>query len=159
MKKVLYVSAMIVLVCSCTHQRETNDSLTSGKVDVIADTITYDVIVKNPNPDDKWTEQCLGHFKREQWINMIMDNISKGEMKALDYETGKPISWQDIQKMKVDNNNKMVIGKLQFKEVWTFDKLSMSLIKKVHSIIFGYETYTEEGQVRNYKAAFKINFK
>jgi hypothetical protein len=155
----------LTVIAACTSPQSdktkivSENDLASGQFEVIADTITYDVIINNPNKDDAWTESCLQNLKREDFVNSILDLIKIGKIKAYDYETNQPLQWAQIEKMKTENNNKMVIGKIQFREVWAFDKTQMRMYKKVHSAIFGYETYSDDGEVRNHKAAFKIYFK
>jgi hypothetical protein len=163
MRKLIIILA-VMASCSSPQADKTKivseNDLTAGKFEVIADTITYDVIIKNPSKDDAWTESCLKDLKRDDFINSILDMIQQGKLIAYDYETNQPLQWAQIEKMKSENKNKMVIGKIQFKEVWAFDKVQMRMYKKIHSAIFGYETYTDEGEVRNnYKAAFRIIFK
>jgi len=163
----LTITSMIVFLTGCCPDNKNKNALsgisekafTSGQFEVIADTITYDVIIKNPVKEDAWTESCLKHLKRDRLIDVILEKVKEGTLTAYDYETLRPLSWMQIDSMKEANNNKMVVGKIQFKELWAFDKDSMRMYKKVHSAIFGYETYNDDGEVRSYKALFRINFK
>ena len=165
--KYIYVICIAMLLGACKQEASEKATLTADQLtgsdhsafDKIADTITYDVIIRNDNPDDKWTESCLAHLKREEFVNTIMEQIKAGTLTAYDYETNQPMPVAQLDSVKAENDNKMVIGKIQFTELWAYNKSQMQFYKKIHSAIFGYETYTPEGEVRGYKAAFRVFFK
>jgi hypothetical protein len=124
---------------------------------IFADSITCDVIVKNPEKDDKWTELCLRSFNRNAFLDTIFNQLYSGRLIAYDYDTHLPLTIKEIRKIEETTGySRSIIGKFQFNEQWQYDPEKKIMMKKVHSIIFGYENYTEDGFVKGYKPLFKI---
>jgi hypothetical protein len=134
-------------------------SIDSLKLKSFADTIVCDMVVKNPNKDDVWTEKCLSQLKREALTDSIFDDLYKGKLLAYDYETQKILSVNDIKQIESkEGYSRKIVSKYQFQEAWYYDKPNHTFIKKVHSITFGYEIYDETGYVKGYKPLFKVKF-
>lgn len=123
---------------------------------LVADTITYDVIIKNPNPDDKWTAKCLKQLHRKALIDSIFSMIYDGKAKAYDYDTGKLLSPEEIRKRENKTFKREDIGKIQFTEQWYLDEATESMQKKVLSMILGYEKYNNDGTLIGYLPVFKL---
>lgn len=125
---------------------------------LLANPITYDVIVKNPDPDDTWAEERLENMNLDKLIEIIFDAIEKGQATAFNYHTGETMSMKDIKKLeKTEEFDKSKIAKVQFVEDWYFDDNCFAMQKKVKSIMLAYEVYDQFGKIRGYKAAFKID--
>ena len=125
---------------------------------IIADTVTYNVIVKNPEPDDTWTEKALGRLDMETLVDMIFEAIYNREMVPRDDYSNEAMSVRDIRRLEQSEEfSRANIGQLQFTEEWYFDEENLRLEKRVNSITLGYEIYNLAGELRGYKAAFKIN--
>ena len=161
----------LVLVCvsvfflgSCKHQTNTIISKTEVTLDSLnlkcyADTIVCDMVVKNPLKDDKLTEEWLGRLMREALIENIFEDIYKGNLIASEYSTNRKLSVDEVKAMeKTPGYSRDIIGKFQFCEGWFYDRVHHTFIKKVYSIIFGYEVYNESNEVRGYKPLFKVEF-
>ncbi len=170
--KAFYTLLLIALlgIASC-HRRggqpvdnanlpEATDSLqavfhaSSGQ---IADSIVYDVIIKNPDPYDTWTTECLNGLDRKTLVDDLFRAINEGRLKTVDFDTGEELSPKEVKERsreirKVHSR----IGKIQFVENWYFDTLSLSFNKEVRSIVLGYEVYDENGDVRGYKPVFQV---
>ena len=132
-------------------------SLDSLKLKTYADTIVCDMVVKNPDKEDKWMEECLGRFERSKLIDSIFSDVYAGKLLAYSYETHKQLSVKEVKRIEEKTGySRDIIGKFQFREAWYYDRQNHSFIKKVHSIIFGYETYDETGFVKGYKPLFKV---
>jgi len=135
----------------------TNIKLDSLEFTSFADTIICDMVVKNPDPEDMWTEKWLKQLKRKEFIDIIFNEIYKCRLVAYDYYTNKILQPSDVKKIEKQSDfNRNIIGKFQFNETWYYDNKNHSFIKKVNSIIFGYETYDDKGYVKGYKPLFKI---
>ncbi len=123
----------------------------------IADSIVYDVIIKNANPYDTWTTECLNGLDRKTLVDDLFRAINEGRLKTVDFDTGEELSPKEVKERsreirKVHSR----IGKIQFVENWYFDTLSLSFNKEVRSIVLGYEVYDENGEVRGYKPVFQV---
>jgi hypothetical protein len=126
---------------------------------MVADTIIYDVIIKNPNPDDDWTDKCLRNLKKEQFIDILFESVYKKQATAYDLFTDEIISpdkLKNLERKKEFSRSK--IGKMQFTESWYYSDTLQVLSKKVISVSMGYEILDERGNLIGYKPAFKIYF-
>lgn len=141
-------------------QRKSETEITISDYASLAAPITYDVVIKNPNPEDDWIESCLEKLDREKLVDIIFDAILNEKATAMDYLTDKPMTVKEIRELEEDEEfDRSRIAKIQFIEDWYFDKESFTMKKIVHSIMLGYEVYDWDGNVRGYKAAFKVNLK
>ncbi len=120
-----------------------------------ASPIIYDVIVKNPNPDDQWQEYCLQDLDMQVFANVIFNAVYQGKLipyyYRIDIDSILPLdSVRAVQNRFGDKN----IGKLQFNEDWYFDEQELKMYKRVNSITFGYEKNIGGNIV--YSPAFKV---
>ncbi len=126
---------------------------------MVADTIIYDVIIKNPNPDDDWTDKCLRNLKKEQLVDILFESVYKKQATAHDLFTDEiisPVKLKGLERKKEFSRSK--IGKMQFTESWYYSDSLQALSKKVISVSLGYEILDERGSLIGYKPAFKIYF-
>ncbi|MFO7656088.1 MAG: hypothetical protein R6W78_03410 [Bacteroidales bacterium] len=167
--RIFFIAAIILssLVC-CTNKKNEKQtaafssvSETTGIVSgsVLADTIIYDVIIKNVNPDDIWTRDCLKGLKREIFIDQLFESVYNGSMSAYAMENNVLITPAELKEMErnktIERNN---IGKIQFTEAWLFNDSLMSMSKKVISVSLGSEVFDNGGELLGYKHVFKLNF-
>ena len=140
------------------HLSESPKKVGVEKGELLANPITYDVVIKNPDPDDTWAEERLENMNLEKLIEIIFEAIKDGQATAFNYHTGETMSMKDIKKLeKTEEFEKSKIAKVQFVEDWYFDAKSLTMQKKVKSIMLAYEVYDQFGKIRGYKAAFKID--
>jgi hypothetical protein len=133
------------------HKRDSLD------MKLIADTIIYDVIIKNPDPDNEWIKKCLGNLKRTEFIDKLFDAVYNKETFAYDFFSGKEIKPRDLKKIeKEDGFNREQIGKLQFTETWYYNSQNLIMDKKIISITLGHEISENNGDIIGYKPVFKI---
>jgi len=144
---------------SVTGKAKTLKDTTLLNFQSIAESIRYDVIIKNPDPDDEWTETCLKGLDREKLVNEVYKAIYAGKVKAYDYYTDEPMSVNQVKEIeKQAESDGAEIAKVQFLEDWFFDPVTFNFYKKVHFIMLAYEILDENGNARNYKAAFYVPF-
>ncbi len=127
-----------------------------GESALIADPIIYDVIVKNPNPADDWSDYCLKNTDVEALSNIIFNAVYQGKLIPYYYRSDDSIlpidSVKSIEKMyKIEN-----IGKIQFNEQWYFDENKLEMYKKVVSITIGYELKNHMEEISGYHPGFKV---
>ena len=161
---------LLLVMISCNNQNNKKDktiaekpvkeNIGSKKTDnytVLADTIIYGVVLKNSNPDDLWTEECLKNVDRKKFTDIIFNAIYEGRITAYDYFENTPFSISEIKKLeKVNEFNRDRFARIQFNEEWLFDEINFKMEKHVTSIILGYELYDNENKVKGYRAAFKV---
>jgi len=167
-KKTLIIILLIAGITACKQQN--SEPSVTGKAKTLKDTtlltfqpiaesIRYDVVIKNPDPTDEWTETCLKGLDREKLIDEIYKAIYAEKVKAYDYYTDDPISVEQVKEIeKQAESDGVEAAKVQFLEDWFFDPVTFNLYKKVHYIMLAYEILDEKGNARNYKAAFYVPF-
>jgi hypothetical protein len=163
MKRYLILYLILVLITSTSCKKEitvakttyiNTDTITS---EIIADTIIYDVLIKNTNPDDLWTDECLKYLHRNNFMDSLFSAIYRGDLIAYDFFTNKPLSIKEVTTIeKSDWYDRDAIGKMQFSEVWYFDSKYIVFKKKVISITFGVEQFTSLNELKGHKPLFKV---
>jgi len=124
---------------------------------IVADTIIYDVIIKNANPEDAWANECLKHFQHAALIDSLFYLVYNRQASAYDFFSEQALKVKDVQRMERENDfSRNRIGKIQFTERWYFDVSSQQFQKEVISVVLGYELVNDEGVVRGYKPVFKL---
>ncbi len=157
MKKILIIALIPILLYNCTQQTERVKTTPGIPGIMLADTISYPVVIKNPDTTDTWTTECLMPLDRKKLVDAVFDAVYKNKAQAYNYFTNKPMSKKDVKDLEATEEfSRNRVGKLQFWESWYFDKKHQIFTKKVHQILVAYEVFTEEGVLRNYKAAFYI---
>jgi hypothetical protein len=157
------VSLLLAVSCKNGNKPYAKQNVTiqfdSLQLETLADTIIYDVVVKNTDKSDLWTEECLKKFDKKAFVNTLFEDIYNKKVIAYDFYSSKPLTPADVKKLeKLDGYSRDIIGKFQFNESWQYDKQNMVMVKKVHSIIFGYEAYTSDSLIKGYKPLFKVHF-
>ena len=122
---------------------------------IIADPIIYDVIVKNPDPADEWTDFCLQNADIDAIENILYNAIYQGRLTPYHYRLDSIIPIDSIRAFEARNKEEQ-IGKLQFEEQWYFNETTLTMYKIVSYITFGYEIINSQGEVYGYKPGFKV---
>jgi hypothetical protein len=166
MKPILYtIIAIILLACNKpkSNVTEQQNKLSFFKNDsalyLVTDTIIYDVVLKPPAEPETWKDLSLLKFNRKEFIDFIFSSVYSGKLSVYDHLTDKKLSLSEVKKIEKSKDfSRDKITKIQFNESWFIDTNSLIIKKKVNSIILGYEIYNSEGEIRGYKAVFKIKF-
>ena len=123
---------------------------------LIANPITYGVIVKNPNPHDEWTDSCLQNFDKEAFINIVLQTVYSGRLTPYNYLDDKPVKISEVKEFET-NLKENGLGKVYFTEEWYFDEEKLQMTKIVKSITLGYELRNDLDEIYGYKALFVIH--
>jgi len=153
---------LVLLLISCTRQKEGEDMQPSGVQTgplQIADQIIYDVIIKNPDPGDEWTEKCLVGLKRGELVDFIIDGIYDDRFRAYDIFNDKLIPARTIRKMEEDEEfTRDQVSKIQFVEDWYADNEGYPMSKKVTEVRLGVEHFDGFGMHMGHNPLFKVKF-
>jgi len=156
---IIIVSVLITLSCN-TPPPETfvnymeKDTL---NFEIIADTITYDVIIKNTVKTDPMTDEFLRYLNKTGMIDGIFTSIYSGKLVAYDYFSGEKLNITAVKEMEnIESFSRDDIGKIQFAEVWYYNADHSVFKKKVVSMVLGLEQFNDDGTLRGYKPIFKI---
>ncbi len=166
-KTILFLSILVVLMLiQCKTLTERNktvsnhsaiDSVQTIRGYAVADTITYDVTIKNPYPEDTWTEECLKKLNRGEFIDQLFESVYSGNARAYDLIDNTPLTVKDLRKLeKTPDFSRSKIGKIQFTETWIYDEQNNIMIKKVIAMALGYELFDPDGNLIGYKPVFKV---
>jgi hypothetical protein len=159
MKKIgIYTGILIivgVLTLSCKNKAASeNDTI---KYEIVADTITYDVVIKNTEKIDPMTDEFLRYLNKTKLIDGIFSSIYSGELKAYDYFSGNKLTIEQIKDIEnSESYSREDIGKIQFTEIWYYNKDNSVFKKNVLSMTLGLEQYNDDGTLRGYIPLFKI---
>ncbi len=143
----------------CPPTPKSKSSFISDSVNglIIADTITYDVIIKNNDSTKVWNNEFLKYIKRNMLIDSIFSGVYAGHFEPYDFFTGERLSVKEIREMeKTEWFSRDAIGKIQFSEIWYSKPGSFTIEKKVYSIVLGVEQFDSFGNLKGYKPVFKI---
>jgi hypothetical protein len=169
MNKIGISLIMVCFIISCTGCKQKSQGpkeySEAGKYqsdsllkNLIADTIVYDVLIKNPDPNDKWTEQCLAKLDKRRFVDQLFNAVYNKNAVAYDFFSGKTITAGRLRRIeRTDDFSREKIGKIQFSESWYYDSLNLVMEKRIISLVLGYELYGDNGEIIGYKPVFKIN--
>jgi hypothetical protein len=123
----------------------------------VADTIIYEVIIQNADPENTWTEQCLKGLNRSMLIDTIFNMIYDKRAVAYDYDSHEKLTPRQIQKLENSKTfSRKEIGMIQFTEVWYLNPSLKTMNKQVLSLVMGYNYYTSEGELFGHKPLFRV---
>jgi len=123
----------------------------------VAGQIIYDVVIKNHDPEDDWTEKCLAGLKREELVDFILNSIYNKQFKAYDIFNDKQIPANTIRKMEEDGEfTRESVSKIQFVEDWYMDPDLYTLTKNVVEVRLGVEHFDGYGMLLGHNPLFKV---
>ncbi|HBH49168.1 MAG TPA: hypothetical protein DDX98_11035 [Bacteroidales bacterium] len=160
-KSVLIIAGYTAFLIACSPNKPaavklilSTDTITAS---IIADTIIYDVIIKNTNPDDRWTEECLQYTHRDFLVKSIFKGLYARKLTAYHYITNTPLTIEEIKNLEKEEwFSKDAVGKIQFTEIWYYSAERNILRKEVLSMVLGVEQFTSVGELKGYKPLFRI---
>lgn len=155
---VLIVATFLATACK---EKKSNTAISASEEvlqgTTLADPVIYDMVIKNANPEDDWTEDYLRNLDRDKLIAIIFDAVYDERLVAYDFFTDEPLKIIDLRKLEKEADfSRDKIGKLQFEEEWAFDENNMHFQKKVKSMLLAYEVFNSAGELRGYKPAFYV---
>ena len=107
----------------------------------------YDVTIKNPDPEDDWTEEDIGRMDELALANIILNAIYNGRLTAYNYQYETPMTIAEVKELE-SRYPREKIGRMRFVEEWYFDEKELKFGKKVNSIMIAYEQFNESGEVK-----------
>jgi len=151
-KTALILSGLFLF--SCQQKEKVKSTEYTGVK--IADPITYEVLVNNPNPDDEWKTECLANANTKELVKDIVKAVRNGKLPAFDYYDNHQLSIPELEKIISESDLIHKTGNIQFEEEWYWDSEKFCLVKRVKKLMFGYEVYNAVGKIRGYKASFVV---
>jgi hypothetical protein len=153
----IFLSLMFV-GCSKTNKPKSIDPKQSGTGDitVIADTIVYDVILRNIDTSDVWEAECLQYLDQKSLVNYLIDGIYNGQFIAIEFMGDKVLSIDDVKAIEQESDfSRDKVSKVQFRERWYIDSEG-NLQKQIISYTLGIEIYSKQNSFLGHKALFVV---
>lgn len=154
------MSVLLAMLTSCSGQPEAEELQVAGSHTgslQVADQIIYDVIIKNPDPQDEWTEKCLVGLKRGELVDFIFEGLYDERFRAYDIYNDQLIPLRRIRKMEEDREfTRDQVSKIQFVEDWYLDPESYSMFKRVTEVRLGLEHFDGFGMHLGHNPLFKV---
>lgn len=151
---------LLAMLTSCSGQHEAEGLSVSGGHAAslqVADQIIYDVIIKNPDPQDEWTEKCLAGLKRGELVDFIFQGLYDERFNAYDIFNDQLIPMRRIRKMEENGEfTREQVSKIQFVEDWYLDPGSYSMSKRVTEVRLGLEHIDGFGMHLGHNPLFKV---
>jgi len=153
--------ATVLVSCGTDKSSEVKSSINktdSEQVNVLTDSLVYGIVTHIGENVDPYENEEFKSFLQDKLISNIFEQLYAGKLKAYDFLTNNELSIDDIREIeKKDGFNRSKVGKVQFNEQWYFDNNGV-LNKRVNSMTFGVESYSNQGNFTGYNALFKIKF-
>ena len=157
-KLLLYYFAIFTLIFSCKKAPSFNhtkhllqiDTISTQEASIVAESIIYDVEIKNYLPEDTWKEECLSGIKTDSLFHILYKLIENEQVLVYDFYEGNLISKVEFfSLLQKENITNTTIGKIQFTEKWMIHEESGQFIKKVENLVLGLEV------IKNQQVYFK----
>lgn len=155
----ILISGLIAVGCSSPEKKEPkhhpNRADISG-LKIIADTIIYDVILRNIDTSDVWEAECLQYVDQKSLIDYLFDGIYSKRFVAVEFMGDKILSIDDVKSIENgDGFSRKLVSKVQFKERWYIDS-SGNFQKQIISYTLGIEAYSKQNSFLGHKALFVV---
>ena len=165
LKPVLIFQILILLCLSSCHEQvkkaDTTISPATGANSqdfLLADTIIYDVLISNPNPDDPWATKCLSRLNKKALIDSIFSLVYQERATAYNFETREKMTVKQVKKMESEAGySRDNIGMIQFTEAWYLNPESAAMTKRVIQLVLGCNFYTSDGELFGHKPVLQID--
>lgn len=152
-KAIILLVLIVSILASCrenktttgpvSHIPEFSDTLAGIPV---AENIIQDIIIKNNDPDNSWAEECLKGMHRENLVDILFEMAYTQKAAVYDFDTHEKLTVKQLKQLEEKEGfSRDKIGKIQFVESWYLNPDSVSITKKVSSIVLGYEINAGEG--------------
>jgi hypothetical protein len=163
---ILILCLMLILIPACHRNSpvgpkpETQSNLNQSEGIEVADTIIYEVLISNPNPDDPWAVKCLSRLNRKILIDSIFSMIYEKRAVAYNQETHEKLTAKQVRTIESAKGfHRDDIGMIQFTEAWYLNTVRNTMTKKVLSMVLGYNFYLETGELFGHKPVFRVEMR
>jgi hypothetical protein len=159
---IIGVAVFVATFTSCKNDKPTVSTISTkttpeGSI-VLADSLVYGIATQISENSDPNESEEFKLFLQKKLVNYIFEQLYAKKLKAYDFLTGEELSLKDLKKIEAaEGFSRSKVGKVQFNEQWYFDKNGV-LNKRVNSMTFGIEHYSNQGTFLNYNALFTIRF-
>lgn len=144
----------VAILAGCTLENGTSARQSQN---LVADTISYPVRIKNIDPNDEWADNRLKKLDRKKLVDDVFESVYSGKAIAYNYLTDEPFPIDEIKAMEQkDDFSRDNVVELEFKERWWYNKQTSAFEKEVISVLVAYAVFEDDGKLRSLKAAFYV---
>ncbi len=154
----ILIIASIIFGCSKSNKPKENSTqqLSTGNITVIADTIVYDVILRNIDTSDVWEAECLQYLDQKSLVNYLIDGVYSGQFIAIEFMGDKVLSIDDVKAIEQEKEfSRDRVSKVQFRERWFIDSTG-NFQKQIISYTLGIEVYSKQNTFLGHEALFVV---
>lgn len=153
----LVISFLGFYGCNCNKENNNKTTINIGaKAITIADTITYDVLLRALDSADIWEAEHLKHLNQKEFLTYVFDGIYSGKLSAYEFLSNKKLSITEVENIeKAEGYSRDQISKAQFKELWYIDSTGV-LQKHIFSFTLGISAYSSQNTFLGHKALFEV---
>lgn len=152
-------------------------SCQSRQKQIITEKISYDVQIRNTEPQSEWWVRNLPGPARDQLIEYIFGEVRAGRLAAYS-ETGVRLTGEEIKNIGREELNMRLpnpdppytpkdttivqeldlrdITRLRFLETWYYDPDGSLIKKEINGMALVVENYGPDGELRGYEALFWV---
>ena len=143
----------------CNYNKENSNKTTTNigaKAITIADTITYDVLLRPLDSTDIWEAEHLKYLNQKEFLNYVFNGLYSGKLSAYEFLSNKKLSISEVEYIeKAEGYSRDQISKAQFKELWYIDSTGV-LQKHIFSFTLGISAYSNQNTFLGHKALFVV---
>lgn len=154
----ILIIASFIFGCSKSNKPKENSTqqLSHGNITVIADTIVYDVILRNIDTSDVWEAECLQYLDQKSLVNYLIDGVYSGQFIAIEFMGDKVLSIDDVKAIEQEKDfSRDRVSKVQFRERWFIDSTG-NFQKQIISYTLGIEVYSKQNTFLGHEALFVV---
>ena len=154
----ILIIASFIFGCSKSNKPTENSTqqLSPGDITVIADTIVYDVILRNIDTSDVWEAECLQYLDQKSLVNYLIDGVYSGQFIAIEFMGDKVLSIENVKAIEQENGfSRYRVSKVQFRERWFIDSTG-NFKKQIISYTLGIEVYSKQNTFLGHEALFVV---
>lgn len=154
----ILIIASFIFGCSKSNKpKDTSDQQSiSGNITVVADTIVYDVILRNIDTSDVWEAECLQYLDQKSLVNYLIDGVYNGQFIAIEFMSNKVLSIDDVKAIEQEKDfSRDKVSKVQFRERWYIDSAG-NFQKQIISYTLGIEVYSKQNTFLGHEALFLV---
>ena len=153
---IILITAALVIGCSSKNRKTVNSTKNPLASEIIADTIIYDVIVRNIDKSDVWEAECLQYVNQKSLIDYLFNGVYNGQFSAIEFLGDKVLSIDDVKAIEQESGfSRDRVSKVQFRERWFIDSAG-NFQKQIISYTLGIEAYSKQNSFLGHKALFIV---
>ena len=124
---------------------------------MVADTIQYSVDIKADSAENPWIENQIKRLDSKLLVNQLFESVYRHQAKAYSSLDNRLLTLEEVKEMEISQDyDRDLAARLHFWECWSYNPQGVLFEKRVLKVMIAYESRTEEGELKGYKAGIVI---